>query len=148
MSKLMSVLCISLVITTTSLAQNRDAEAILDKFVKAHNTGEDKAVREFIRSSYHPTLLKTLDMSKQVAFYKQIIHEFGTLHSEVYHIVTDSEHKLIVHLIKENESLLNREVDPAHVLVVEIDLHPENTKYLARGLGLGALICEIRKDRK
>ena len=148
MKKLLSSLGVSLCIAATCFSQNKNAETILAQFVQAHNRGDDQAIEEFIRINYHPSQLEKLEISKQVAFYQQIINEFGILHSQVYNTITDTEHKLIVHLIKEDESLLNREVDPANVLVVEIDLHPENPKYLARGLGLGALICEIRKDKK
>ena len=40
---------------------------------------------------------------------------------------------------------MNKDIDPKDILVVEIDLDPENPKYLARGLDLGALVCEIQK---
>ena len=63
----------------------------------------------------------------------------------MYKTVESSSNKLIVHLIKEADSPMNMDIDPIDILVVEIDLDPKNSKYLARGLGLGALVCEIRK---
>ena len=85
-------------------------------------------------------------MKDHVAFYKQIISEFGDLNRQIYYLVEETPHKLIVHLIKKDENINNLVIDPEDILQVEIDLSPSNTNYMERGLGLGSLLCEQKRD--
>ncbi len=101
---------------------------------------------QFIKDTYHPEVYKNINLSKHVAFYEHIINDFGQLNTIIYKKVEETSIKLIVHLIKIEESLLNKNIDPANILVVEIDTHVKSPNYLSRGLG--ALVCSIRNDRQ
>lgn len=68
------------------------------------------------------------------------------LNATVYEKIGDVEHRLVVHLVKRAESVLNKHVAAEDRLVVKVDLSTKNPKYLSRGLGLGALVCEIKRD--
>jgi hypothetical protein len=85
-------------------------------------------------------------MDKHVAFYQHIIDEFGPLNTEVYKVADVKPHKLVVHLLKAGESVINLHVDPADILEVELDTDPDLPNYLSRGLGLGALVCARPKE--
>ncbi len=77
-------------------------------------------------------------------FYKQIIHEFGKIQEVIYETEKDTDIKLKVQVLKEATPLVP-EPGPEEILVIEIDLDPENKRYLAKGLGMGALICYIKR---
>lgn len=124
---------------------NTYSTQILDRYIIANNDGSDDAIELFIRENYNPDLANRIKIEDHIKFYRQISGEFGPLNKTVYKTVQSTSDKLIVHLIKESDSPINMDIDPIDILVVEIDLDPENPKYLARGLGLGALVCEIRK---
>ena len=143
--KVIATLFILLLPALKSPAVQPDTQRLLNAWITMQNNGSDKAVRQFIDSYYSPDMLsKMKNYDSHVAFYKQIIQEFGKVQSTVYLTETDSEHKLKVQLIKEGRALVP-EPSPEEILVVEIDLDPENPKYLSRGLGLGALICYIKR---
>ena len=129
----------------STYAQNNQQLAILNKFITIHNLGTEKAIGQFIKETYNPGLYDRIDLKKHIEFYDQIIKEFGALNDVVYKIEEEKPYKVIVHLIKKNESFLNQNIDPTEILVVEIDISKEMPRYLSRGLGLGALVCEIRK---
>lgn len=124
---------------------NTYSTQILDRYIIANNDGSDDAIELFIHENYNPDLAKKIKMQDHINFYRQISGEFVSLNKTVYKTVKSTSDKLIVHLIKEADSPMNMDIDPIDILVVEIDLDPENPKYLAKGLGLGALVCEIRK---
>lgn len=127
-------------------AQNLNSQAMLDRFVKAHNEGTTRSLERFIQENYLPELYSQIELEKHVAFYRQIIDEFGPLNATIYEKIEDTENRLVVHLVKKTESVLNKNVAPEDILVVKIDLSAKNPKYLSRGLGLGALVCEIKRD--
>ena len=127
-------------------AQQKSQLELLDKFVLAHNLGSEKAMSDFIKETYKPSLLKKIDIKKQIAFYDHIIKEFGPLNSEIYEVVETKPTKLIVNLIKKGQDIKNKSIEPTEILMVEIDTDENQTSYLSRGLGLGALACSIRKD--
>ena len=151
MNQLKKIICLFVVISTFSIyscySQSGEKYDILNKFIAMHNAGTQEAISQFIKETYHPDIYKKLDLSKQVKFYDYIINDFGQLNTMVYQQVEETVTKLIVHLIQRDESILNKNIDPANILVVEIDIDSKNTEYLSRGLGLGALVCSIRKDR-
>jgi hypothetical protein len=122
-------------------AQSPAQNELLDQFIRMHNAGTESAIRTFIQETYHPALLPDLAMDKHVAFYQHIIDEFGPLNTEVYKVADVKPTKLVVHLIKEGESVINLHVDPAEILEVELDTDPNLPNRLSRGLGLGALVC-------
>ncbi|MEO1031983.1 MAG: hypothetical protein AAFX55_11295 [Bacteroidota bacterium] len=136
----------ALFLTTNSLAQKKNQFDLLDDFIIAHNLGTEKAISDFIKKTYEPSLLKKIDLKKHIAFYNHIIKEFGPLNNKIYEIVEVKPNKLIVNLIKKEESIKNKSIDPTEILMVEIDTDKNRPKYLSRGLGLGALACSIRKE--
>lgn len=122
-----------------------DTQRILDAWIVTQNVGTDAAVRQFIDTYYSPELLKEMkNYEDHVKFYKQIISEFGKVQKVIYETETNTDLKLKVQLLKRATPLVP-EPGPEEILVVEIDLDPENKKCLSKGLGMGALICYIRR---
>ena len=128
-------------------SQGNEKLDILEKFIIMHNTGTDESINQFIKETYHPEIYKTYNLELQVEFYQFIINDFGKLNTSIYKTVEETPTKLIVQLIKSNEKVVNSNIDPADILVVEIDTHETDTEYLSRGLGLGALICSLRENQ-
>lgn len=122
------------------------AGAIMTSWLSAHNSGDTTALVEWMRTSFSPEALTTLDFDKHLEWYVGCTTMFGKLTPLPYAIATNDEHKLVAHFLKDG---VRREktVDPTKIVVVELDLNPEQPRYLQRGLGLGELICEDRKDR-
>ena len=130
----------------TPNSDQHSQDAILELYIEANNKGSNAAFQSFIKNSYHPDLLDKIDMDKHVAFYQHVHADFEMLDPLVYETRTDTPEKLIVLLIKKGENHLNPSIDPANILVVELDFHSSKRTYLSRGLGLGALICERDKE--
>ena len=139
-----ALLCM-LLLHAMTFSQNTEQKTILDQFIKAHNAGTDDALASFIKATYHPDVYARIELDKHIAFYQHIVKEFGPLNHMIYKVEKATPLKLSVHLIKKEELITNKRIDPAEILVVNMDLHPEDQQYMAMGLGLGALICE-RKD--
>jgi len=137
---------ITVLILTISYSQSKEHLNILDQFIISHNDGSDEAIKEFIKNTYLPEIYENINLKDHVAFYKQIISEFGDLNRQIYYLVEETPYKLIVHLIKKDENMNNLVIDPEDILQVEIDLSPSNTNYMERGLGLGSLLCEQKRD--
>jgi hypothetical protein len=113
----------------------------LSSWVKAHNAGDEVSLATWIEQSYSPELLDKLNIEEHIAFYQGIIQDFGALYPEPIAEIESSRLRLVVHL--RPAAVANP--DPFTTLVVEIDLDSEDTHYLKRGLGLGALVCEVDK---
>jgi len=64
----------------------------------------------------------------------------------IYKKVEETPLKFVVHLIKKDEHIKNQDINPLEILAVEIDLSKKNPIYIERGLGLGSLVCEQRKQ--
>ncbi len=122
-----------------------NTQRVLDALIAMQNDGSDESINEFIDEFFHPDLMREMtNKSAHVAFYRQIIDEFGNVESNIYKVEESTSTKLKVQLIKKGIAFIP-EPSPNQILVVEIDLHKEETKYLARGLGMGALICYIKR---
>ena len=137
---------VTLITLISSYSQSKEHQNILDQFIIAHNDGSDDAIKEFIKKTYLPEIYEDINLNDHVAFYKQIINEFGDLNRQIYYLLEETPYKLIVHLIKKNENINNLVIDPEDILQVEIDLSQTNTKYMERGLGLGSLLCDLKRD--
>jgi len=137
-----------LVITTATFtySQNSNQVAILNKFIAANNSGTEEAINQFIKDTYEPNLYKKIDLEEHIKFYTMISEDFGQLNTVVYDKIEEKPLRLVVYLIKVSESLSNKSINPAEILVVEMDLNEQNPKYLIIGLGLGALVCELKKN--
>lgn len=123
----------------------KDTRRILEAWIETQNIGTDEAIRAFIDTYYSPALLNKMKNYKDhVSFYRQVISDFGTIQDIVYQIEKDTENSLKVQLLKE-ATLLIPTPSPEEILVVEIDLEPADPAYLKRGLGMGALICYIKR---
>ncbi|MBL4905594.1 MAG: hypothetical protein JKZ00_06215 [Flavobacteriaceae bacterium] len=141
------IILFAITIVTFTYSQNKNQLVILNKFIAANNAGTNEAISQFIKETYEPNFYKKINIKKHINFYATISKEFGQLKPLVYKKTEEKPLKLIVYLIKENESILNKTINPAEILVVEMDLHEKNPKYLTYGLGLGALICELKKNQ-
>jgi hypothetical protein len=133
-------------LATYSYSQNDDQLTILNKYIVANNTGTKEAISQFIKETYEPNLYKKIDLEEHIKFYAMISEDFGQLKTIVYEKIEEKPLRLVVYLIKENENLLNKSINPAEILVVEMDLNEQNPKYLKLGLGLGPLVCESNKS--
>ena len=142
--KLITLFAITIV--TFTYSQNRNQLVILNKFIVANNSGTNKAISQFIKETYEPNLYKKIDLKEHTKFYAMISEDFGQMKTIVYKKIEEKPLRLIVYLIKENENLLNKTINPTEILVVEMDLNEKNPKYLNRSLGLGALVCELKKN--
>jgi len=130
-----------------SYSQNKQQAAILEQFIKAHNMGTETAIRNFIKDTYHPKVYSKLNLKAHIAFYSQIIQEFGPLNFRTYKMVEARPFRFVVHLIKVNQRIQNKNINPLDILVVKIDLSKNDKKYMPHGLGLGSLVCEQRKEQ-
>ena len=119
---------------------------ILNEFIQMHNSGSQGAIINFIENRFSAADFKKMEVDKHVNFYNHIIKEFGPLNKTIYRVEEETETKLIVHLIKADESVKNKDIDPVDILEVEIDVKKSNSSYLSRGLGLGALACAVKKE--
>lgn len=143
----MLTLLTTISVVAAVFSQNINQSAILNKFIAANNDGTHEAIRQFITDTYDPDLLRKIDMEEHIQFYTMISEDFGRLNTVVYKKIEEKPFQLTVHLIKEDENVLNRSVNPAEILVVEMDISEQNQKYLKKGLGLGALVCELKKRK-
>lgn len=136
----------AITIVTFGYSQNSNHLEILNGFIDANNSGTKEAISQFIKDSYEPILYQKINLEEHIKFYTMISEDFGQLKTLVYEKIEETPLKLVVYLIKENENLLNKNINPLEILIVEMDLSETNPKYLNRALGLGALICELKKD--
>lgn len=139
------ILIITIFTFSTSFSQNKEQQNILDNFIIAHNDGSDDAIKEFIKNTYLPEIYVTINIKDHVAFYRQIINEFGDLNNQIYYLVEETPYKLIVHLIKKNKTISNLVINPEDILQIEIDLSKTNSKYMEKGLGLSSLLGEQKR---
>ena len=123
----------------------QQSERILEKYIAAQKSGTDIAFTQFIRETYHPDLYSKIDLKKHLAFYRQIHQEFGPLNPVVYKVTEEKPLRLVVQLIREDQSTAQLYIDPANILVVKIDLSEKDPRFMDRGLGLGALVCTDRR---
>lgn len=126
-------------------SQNKNQLEILNRYITANNAGTDEAFHQFIKETYEPKLYSKINIPDHINFYKQIHQDFGELKSAVYERVEEEPLRLVVYLIKKDQNILNRNIDPTEVLVLKMDLVAANPNYMRRGLGLGALVCEKEK---
>ncbi len=115
--------------------------AILASWVKAHNSRDEDALADWIESTYSPDLLERVNMEDHIAFYWQIVEEFGALYPDPILEAESTPLRRVVYM----RPLDIIQPDPTNTLVVEIDLDAKDPHYLKGSLGLGALICEDKK---
>lgn len=136
---------VAAVLATLSYSQNQAQLTVLNKFIIANNAGTEEAFSQFIKETYEPELYKKTNLKAHIEFYTMISKDFGQLKSEVYEKIEEKPLRLAVYLIKDGESLLNTNINPTEILMVELDFNENNPTYLNRALGLGALICQQKK---
>ena len=118
---------------------------ILKAWIETQNDGSEQAINAFIDTYFPPELLSKMTNRKDhVAFYRQIIEEFGDVQDFIYKEEENSRTKLKVQLLKKGQTLVP-EPAPDQILVIEIDVLEKEPKFLAKGLGMGALICYIKR---
>ena len=140
------ILILFLLFSFTSIqSQSKKQRNIITSYITAHNNGTTEAIIHFIKQNYTTNYLKKIDIDTHVNFYKNIIKEFGALNFDIYKTVEQLPNRIVVYLIKENVSTLTNYLEPTEILVLELDQDPNNSKFLKKGLGLGSLLCELRK---
>tara|TARA_B100001989_G_C24271299_1_gene331799 strand:+ start:117 stop:533 length:417 start_codon:yes stop_codon:yes gene_type:complete len=118
---------------------------ILKDWIATQNEGSNEAISQFIDQWFSPELKENMkNREEHIAFYRQIIDEFGDLQNLIYKEVESTDTRLKVELLKKGLPLVP-EPSPEDILVVEIDVLKDNPRYLSRGLGMGALICYIKR---
>lgn len=143
--KIITIISVFILSSNQQVVENDNTQRILTAWLEMHNVGTEQAVGEFIRSYYSPELLsKMKNFDDHVKFYMTIIDDFGDIQFTIYKIEESFDHRLKVQLLKKG-ALAVSDPPSTEILVVEIDLDPENPKYLVKGLGMGALICYIKK---
>jgi hypothetical protein len=143
--KIIALISTLLLCSNSSSTENLNTQKIFTAWLEMHNTGTEEAVGEFIRSYYSPKLLKKMkNFEDHVKFYMTAIDDFGDIQYIVYKTEESTDYRLKVQLLKEG-ALAISDPPPTEILVVEIDLDPENPQHLIRGLGMGALICYIKR---
>ena len=125
---------------TIASASSDYQQSVLNDWVEAHNSGDKIEFEAFIRNHYPENYLNDTAIERQLNFYLAVRDDFGSVNPIVYETALESETKLIVHFVREGISNAATGISLADILEVEIDIDPEKNK-LARGLGLGALIC-------
>ncbi len=140
---------------TANLAQAQSsipdspAGKMLNKWLVAHNTGAVQALRQFVQTSHTQAFVQN---KKKVAahtrFYNVVRKDFGNLETTPYKFIVNQPHKLEVYLLKNNIANQWQQVKPENILVVKIDIDPKNPQHLARGIGLGSLICYQKKGKE
>lgn len=141
---------IAVALVTLSYSQSNKPQyykqrTMLNKYILANNKGTEEAFSQFIKETYDPKLYKKINLKTHIDFYSMISKDFGRLKLEVYKKTEETTSRLVVHLIKESESIFNKNINPTEVLVVEMDFNKNNPSYLKKGMGLGALVCELKK---
>ena len=144
--KQINLVAFAILLFSTSYSQNKEQENILNKFIKAHNIGSEESLSGFIMDTYHPEVYAKLDVNAHTAFYKQIVNEFGPLNFMIYKKIEETPTRFVAHLIKKDQHITNQNINPLEILVVKIDLSEKNKNYMPRGLGLGSLVCEQRRE--
>lgn len=140
------ILVLFLLFSFTSIqSQSKEQRKIITNYITAHNNGTPQAIIHFIKQNYSPNYLKKIDVDTHVDFYKNIIEEFGMLNFDIYKTVEQFPNRVVIHLIKEHASILTNHLEPTEILVLELDQDLNNSKFLEKGLGLGSLLCELRK---
>jgi hypothetical protein len=114
---------------------------LVHAWIDAHNAGDEVALAAWIEASYAPALLERVDVGEHVAFYQNIVVDFGKLSPVPLAILESSAQRLVVHL----RPIEVFHPDPLTTLVVELEVAPEDPAHVARALGLGALACENKK---
>ena len=122
------------------------AGRLLTAWLQAHNQADGPHLEAWLRRSFSAERLDEMDVAKSLAWYVESARMFGVLAEEPYHVVEDEPHRLVVWILGA-ELDVAANPDPTRVIVVEIDMDPDDQERLARGLGLGSLACELHEDR-
>ena len=124
---------------------NPKARAVLNAWISTQNEGSEAAVIDFIKLYYPKTAYSSQKKLKaHTDFCMQIVREFGNVQAGIYEVMENEPKKLKVQLLKAGTLAVTRP-SPEDILVVEIDLEKRNGTRLERGLGMGALICYIKR---
>jgi len=120
------------------------AGRMLASWLAAHNSGDRAMLERWLRRSFSEERLAPQSFRRSLDWYVESAEMFGELAERPYHIVEDEPHRLVAWFL---EAGLEETVDPdpTRVIVVEIDIDPDDPVHLARGLGLGSLACELRE---
>ncbi|GEM_PF-6213553 len=123
------------------------AANLLTAWLKAHNTANRDSLGIFVKIHYSEKLLVKTDFGKHVDFYSEATKMYGKLRAKPFRIEKNEKHSIIAWFLKEGLDL--REASkPENVVVVEVDVDTEDTNSLRRGIGMAALICNLREESR
>lgn len=120
----------------------RNGDQILRDWTIAYNSQSQDQMLRFINKNYHSDLLSKISIEDHVKFYQSMIDDFGKVNPTVYKVIGNTPSKFVVHLVKEGIPIAKDDVRLEDILVIEIDL---KEGLLSKGLGLGSLLCYMKK---
>lgn len=126
-------------------SQSQQQREIISNYIIAHNIGTTESIKHFIEQNYTPTFLNKIDIGSHIKFYKNIIEEFGDLNLDIYKTTEQSTNQVTVYLTKESISVFANYLKPTEILVLKLNQDANNLKLMDKGLGLGSLLCELKK---
>lgn len=132
---------------TDKTLPNTPAAKLLAEWLKAHNKANFDTLSVFVKKCYSEKLLSKVDLQKHVDFYFEATKMFGKLRQKPYQIEKNKKLTIIAYFLKEGLALPEA-ADPENVVVVEIDADIDNPKFLRRGVGMAALICNLREESR
>ena len=117
---------------------------VLKEWLKAHNSNDEKLLSEWMKKSFSPQILKRIDFEKHLAWYVECTKMFGKLNEAPIKIVENKDNRFVVHFASVDLKG-EKDLDPTKIIVVKVDMDPAQPRFLAKGLGIGPLACEIRR---
>jgi len=122
------------------------AGKMLGEWLRAHNLANSDSISAWIHQSFSSDKLATMNFDNHLDFYMTGTEMFGQLHEQPYRIIKSEPYALTIYLVEEGYQS-QPEPDPLHILIVELELDPEDPEHLKKGLGLGNLVCAIEYGR-
>lgn len=128
---------------------NTPAGKILQKWLVAHNTANHAYLQNFVKA-YHPQakIHSAKYVKAHTDFYLEATKMFGKLETTPYKIVKSQAHHLEVQFLKSSIQNRWKKTSAEHIVMVKVDINPKKPQQLARGLGMGALICYQKKKKQ
>ena len=120
------------------------AGKVLEEWLKAHNSADETSISAWMKKSFSPQILKRMDFDKHLAWYVGCTKMFGKLNEAPIKIVENKENRLVVQFASVDLKG-EKNLDPTKVIIVKVDMDPAQPRFLAKGLGIGPLACEIRR---
>jgi hypothetical protein len=123
------------------------AGRLLYSWLKAHNSADADTIEMWMAHAYTDSALVAMNFEAHLRFYVQSSQMFGELLPAPVAIVRNDSLDLTVHLVEKGYETA-KELDPLHVVTVEISADPKHPDRLRKGIGLGNLVCAVKEGRE